>query len=415
MRKVIVCCLSLAIAASLCACTVDVHVSEAPQAGMNEETDAGMSEEKDAGTGAESSVGMNEEQATEVLETEPMSIEYEDKFGSVYGQDTIEEFIARGFEFGDSLDVEFSNGKHFEDIPFYSGYFTRNGEMLLVGYQGYPHICFASNNGDGMREILNADEDTDTMVVRLHEKAKYIDIQNAMAMTYSSERSDFSSDAEFANFREVKVGGLASGRMYRSASPCDDSYHRAPYVNDLCEENGISFIMDLADNEDDIQAHLQNDTLNNTYWRNLYEQGSVCAMGMSTAYYTDKNKQKLADGIRALLASDGPFLVHCTEGKDRTGFICLLLESLAGASLDELEADYMETYDNYFGITEETNPVSYDAYLSLKLGDMYRLLLQQDDISDVTGEELTQGVRDYLMSTGLSEDEVDKLKERLCD
>ena len=35
---------------------------------------------------------------------------------------TIEEFNARGFAFGDSLNIRFDNGQTLEDVPYYSGY-----------------------------------------------------------------------------------------------------------------------------------------------------------------------------------------------------------------------------------------------------------------------------------------------------
>lgn len=37
----------------------------------------------------------------------------------------------------------------------------------------------------------------------------------------------------------------------------------------------------------------------------------------------------------------GRILVHCTAGKDRTGMVCMLLQSIAGFSLEQLAAEYM--------------------------------------------------------------------------
>ena len=48
----------------------------------------------------------------------------------------------------------------------------------------------------------------------------------------------------------------------------------------------------------------------------------------------------------------GPCLIHCVEGKDRTGFVCALMLALAGASAQEIIDDYMITYYNYYGITK---------------------------------------------------------------
>ena len=64
----------------------------------------------------------------------------------------------------------------------------------------------------------------------------------------------------------------------------------------------------------------------------------------------------LAEGLRDLIEHKGPYYISCTEGKDRTGFVCLLLEALAGATFDEIETDYMKTYENYYGITKQSEP-----------------------------------------------------------
>ena len=39
-----------------------------------------------------------------------------------------------GFTFGDSVDVEFSNGYKLEGIPYYDDYYTEVGGPLLVAY-----------------------------------------------------------------------------------------------------------------------------------------------------------------------------------------------------------------------------------------------------------------------------------------
>lgn len=47
--------------------------------------------------------------------------------------------------------------------------------------------------------------------------------------------------------------------------------------------------------------------------------------------------------FRALADVDGPILVHCSAGKDRTGIACALTHHLAGVHDDDIAADYMLT------------------------------------------------------------------------
>jgi protein tyrosine/serine phosphatase len=49
--------------------------------------------------------------------------------------------------------------------------------------------------------------------------------------------------------------------------------------------------------------------------------------------------------FRALAATEGPVLVHCAAGKDRTGIICALTHHVAGVHEDDIIADYLLTND----------------------------------------------------------------------
>lgn len=49
--------------------------------------------------------------------------------------------------------------------------------------------------------------------------------------------------------------------------------------------------------------------------------------------------------FQALAATDGPVLVHCAAGKDRTGILCALTHHVAGVHDDDIVADYLLTND----------------------------------------------------------------------
>ncbi len=50
--------------------------------------------------------------------------------------------------------------------------------------------------------------------------------------------------------------------------------------------------------------------------------------------------------LETLAATDGPSLVHCFAGKDRTGFAVALVHKLLGVHDDDLMADYLKTNDS---------------------------------------------------------------------
>ena len=129
---------------------------------------------------------------------------------------------------------------------------------------------------------------------------------------------------------------------------------------------------------------------------------------MSMNYNADDFKAKLVEGFTALSKEDGSFLVHCTEGKDRTGFVCMLLEALCGASYEEIVDDYMITYDNYYKITEKTDKTKYDTILEKNLVAMIKAVVGDSSV-DVTKADLSAYAKDYLKSAGMKESDIEGL------
>ena len=361
------------------------------------------------------------------------AVMHELEFGGVYIDMTIDDFNALGFRYGDSVDVTFSNGYKLEDLPYYNGYYTRTGDPLLVAYPGYPHIKAGINNGDDLWVIAGLNE-SDTAEITLHEEGKFANIQDARDIHYKDDRDQFPSDAVFANFRAASVSGLAADTLFRSASPCDNQHKRAPYVDALCREAGIRFILDLADTEEKISGYIAKDDFNSPYFLTVRDAGHVCPIALNTNFTSEGFRAKLAAGLTAMAGQEGPYLVHCTEGKDRTGFVCLLLEALCGASYEEIVEDYMITYDNYYQITKKETLLgaslsSFCSYYGLDtemlngssaryavivenvLDPMVALLAE--DGADLDKADLAAGAAAYLKDCGMSAEQIDLLRAKL--
>ena len=337
------------------------------------------------------------------------TILHEEEFGGVYIDCTIEDFNALGFVYGDSVDVTFSNGYVLKDIPYYNGYYTGNGQPLLVAYPGYPYIKVGINNGDDLWVVAGLSE-TDTADIILNEAGKYADIQDARDIHYSDDRTKFDSDVIFANFRNVTVGQIREDVLYRAASPCDNQHNRATYVNDLIEEAGVQYIVNLADTEVKIERYMADPDFSCFYFRSLYESDKVVLVQLNMNYSSEDFKKKVAAGMTAMTENEGPYLVHCTEGKDRTGFVCLLLEALCGATYQEIVDDYMITYDNYYKITEASEKKRYDVIVAEVLDPMVRTLVSDEDLPKA---DLQAGARQYLLEGGMDEALIDQLVMRL--
>lgn len=364
----------------------------------------------------------------ETLGISDYPIVHETEFGGVYIEMTIDDFNALGFEYGDSVDVVFSNGYRLDDIPYYNGYYVDPGNPLLIGYPGYDYIKATVNYGQDLWEAanlkigvakeetpetglwLNADlEKHDTASVYLHEKGKYLDIEQASDIHYKDERDQFPSDEVFANFRAVNMGNLKENVIYRSASPCDNQHKRAPYVNDLIEQAGVNAIMDLADTEVKIERYINADDFSSPYFLSLYENGKVLPIGLNMNFYSEEFAAKTAKGFADLSKLETPYLIHCTEGKDRTGFVCMLVEMLSGSDYQAIVDDYMITYDNYYQITKEKDPARYDVILQRNLIAMMKYVTRADEEGLKTAD-LAAAAEKYLLNAGMSEEDLAAFK-----
>ncbi len=347
----------------------------------------------------------------ETIRLDECAIIHEPEFGGIYIRKTIEEFNDLGFEFGDSVTLEFSNGYSLESLPYYNGFYTKTGEPLLVGYPGYDYIKAAISNGGDLWDIADL-SDNDTAVITLEEKGKYRDIQNARDLHYTDERDDYENDAVFANFRSVKCTGINEGILYRSASPCDNQHGRAPYVDKLIKENGVGYILDLADDNDKIDGYIKSDDFDSPYFKELNDKGFVIPLSMNMDYTSDRFREGLKKGFIAIAENEGPFLVHCTEGKDRTGYFCMLLEALCGATYDEIVDDYMTTYHNYYHLDEKTDKEKYKIIIRDVLDPMIANTIGNGN-SDIMTEDLSSCAERYFLDIGLDADTISRVRNKL--
>ncbi len=376
------------------------------------------------------------------LSVEDLDIQHETEFGGVYIKITIEDFNKLGFEYGDSVSVRFSNGYTLEDIPYYNGYYVDAGQPLLVAYPGYDYIKACVNYGADMWDTADLDDTESpnllksnalrndmwvtaqlepkeegkhyTAAVYLNEHGKYLDIQQARDIHYYDERERYPSDEVFANFREITVGIIKSGILYRSASPCDNQHNRATYVDRLIEGANVNCILNLADNERKIERYNSDESFECPYFLSLYSNGKVIPVALSMNYLSDDFAVKIADGFIKMSEMDGPYLIHCTEGKDRTGFVCMLIEALAGASYQEIADDYMLTYANYYEITKESEPSKYTTILEKNL-DAMLITVVGDDSVDIKTADLSVYARNYLLNAGMTEEQIDTLVSRITE
>ena len=353
----------------------------------------------------------NKKQNNNVPELKNYAIYHDDEFGGAYIKIGAEDFNALGFKYGDSIDISFTtNNASWTDVGYYNGYYVPAGQELLVAYPGYEHIKFCINYGDDIYADNNFDENT-KVTITLNQVQKYKGIQDTLSISYSDDINEYTTPEEFANFREMRVGNIKQNTLYRGASPVDNSRNRAATVDSLLQSNGINFNIDLADKNTDGTKYQVHD-----YFQSLVDANKVVFLGMAAAYKKDDFSAKMKTLFEAILANDGPYYIHCLEGKDRTGYVCMVIEALCGATYEELVEDYFITYKNYYGIEKDTS--KYNAIKDLHIDEMIRYVFSFEETANVHllgFAPYHTKATNYLLSIGLTQEQIDAVQEKLSN
>ncbi|MDR2608960.1 MAG: tyrosine-protein phosphatase [Treponema sp.] len=186
--------------------------------------------------------------------------------------------------------------------------------------------------GDALAESMVSQED------RLLMEAEF------KKLVKSERRRDYPSDAAFANFREVKLGSMASGILYRSCHPALEDT-RSPYAARLAEQARVGSIIDLADSSEEMA--LKASVI--PWYQSFITQGNSIAVVTDLDYDSQYNRAKIQEVLRFMLSHKKPFLLHCVDGTGGNAFIVMILAALMDSGREEIIDDYMQSYVNYYG------------------------------------------------------------------
>ncbi len=169
----------------------------------------------------------------------------------------------------------------------------------------------------------------------------------------------------------------------------------------------INTVINLADSAENIESYIKAEGFASPYYANLYKNNKVLPLNMGLAFASEEFKSSIVKGLVFMSENDGPYLFHCTEGKDRAGYFAALVEALMGSSKEEIVKDYMQSYINYYGVesgTDKYNLISQDVLSMLKV------IAGTDDLER---SNLASAAESYLLSGGMTSEQIAKLKENL--
>ncbi|MEL5956607.1 tyrosine-protein phosphatase [Streptomyces sp. CLV115] len=177
------------------------------------------------------------------------------------------------------------------------------------------------------------------------------------------------------NFRDAGgIGGLRPGVLYRSGALHAMSAKGARELEDL----GVRAVVDLRSRP---EVTDRPDALHGTAIRHLHvpvfaEQRwprEQMELYPSMAEHSGRAVLAVLRHLRA--EGNGPVLVHCASGKDRTGVVVALVQTLFGASEAEVVADFVRSNTELgLPVAQPSGPRGHNT-LPVTAGHLRRALL----------------------------------------
>lgn len=329
------------------------------------------------------------------------------KYGNIELAAASDELISAGFATGDVVTVTINETEY--EMPFCTNYSDVDNGALVLRAQNGTNAIIAINMGNfaGTYGV----EAGAAVHIRLKAAGAYLEEYEIRNLVRTNNREDYASDVVYANFRMVNQGNIADGILYRSSSPINEEINRASYADTLAAAAGVHTFINLADSQTSLEEHFNAGTFASPYYKSVYEEGGVILLNMGVDFNDDDFRGKLAAGLNFMANNEGPYLVHCNEGKDRAGFTTAVLQALMGASADEIVEDYMVTYENYYGVQRGTS--KYDKIAEGNIKESLRSICGLESGASLDEVDLAAATESYLASIGMGQLQIRRLKSKL--
>ena len=347
------------------------------------------------------------------------------KYGNVYLNVNVTELNEMGFAFGDIVTVSFLDKSL--DVPFVPTFsYVDQGTAGLFKDSKSDRALMAINMGDfattyGLAtKTVNEDKTyywtacegvafPVPVTIEMKEQGGYATEMAIRDINRTNNREDYPNltDAEFANFRQITTTGMGD-HLYRGSSPINPELGRNTYADAALKDAKVTVIMNLANDAATAEAY---EGFADTY----YAGQRIIYLNLGVDFQADDFQAGLANGLRCFAENKGVYYVHCTEGKDRAGFVSALLECLMGASYDEVVADYLKTYENYYTVVDGAQqPLSEETLAAIANSNIIKTLKTAFGVEDLQTADLAAEAEEYVASIGLTADEIAALKANLA-
>ena len=334
--------------------------------------------------------------------------------GKLYLDYPADSFLTK-FEIGDIVTVAI-DGYDPLDMPVAES----SGDVPIAWFMvsavsGSKNILLTIHNGL-LSEALRIKDLTKPINVTISMKEKGgflfgLEMRNVQYMDYYTENYPELSVEEFANFREVRTTGMGKNKLYRSSSPIDNCLGRNLKADSLAKEAGVATFINLADSEESAKSFKGFDS-------SYYSSQNAIFLAMPVEFFAKSFQNRLVKGLRFMIEHDGPYLVHCTYGMDRTGFTISVLEALMGATSQDIQNDYAKTFSNYYNVVDgkqvPLNEQQVDFFRNVVTRNLQAVYhAERIEVPDIDNADWATATEKYLKVLGMTSEEVAALKSKL--
>ncbi len=206
-----------------------------------------------------------------------------------------------------------------------------------------------------------------------------------------------SNTRDFGGYKTTDGYRLKQGMVYRGGKLEDISEESKEFIRNYL---GIKTDFDLREFGEGGAGKVSplGDDINYINMAGRYYTGGIS---------TDEGKAVMAQEFRVLADPDNyPIYIHCSLGRDRTGTLVMLLQGLLGAKFNDMMIDYELSV---FSVTGTMDNVSIEQGR--------KVIKQTYDYinNNYEGERFRDKVENYLLSIGITEEEIQTIRDLLLE
>jgi protein-tyrosine phosphatase len=142
-------------------------------------------------------------------------------------------------------------------------------------------------------------------------------------------------------------------------------------------------------------------------------------LSMYSSFARSINGLQLGAFLTAISSEEGiPALIHCTAGKDRTGFLCAVILDVLGVSWEQIVEDYMRSaalYDSERIVTVMRAYLGQDCILEPRAVKAFEVQLEYLEAAFNALQKEFGSSRTFLAKAGLADKDMERLSASLLE